>query len=65
MSHLGYFYKLKMDKLKENTGENRDKRFKLNFITGTLVFFTVAVNIVTYLLSRRYLKSINYLPKTN
>lgn len=54
-----------MAKLTENTAENRSKKARLNFATGALIFFTIAGNIITYLMARRYLKSINYLPKTN
>lgn len=63
--NLAYFFPMKKAKLAENNGVNREKRTKLYFATYSLLIFSVAVNIVTYMMSRRYLKSINFLPQTN
>ncbi|KAL4507062.1 hypothetical protein ABPG72_001855 [Tetrahymena utriculariae] len=65
MAHIGYYYEKKMEKYKENNYENRQKRSKINFATGALVLFTIGGNIISFIMGKRYLKSINYLPKTN
>lgn len=63
IANLMYFFPMKKAKIADKTIENRDKRTKLYFATYSLSIFAVAVTAISYMMSRRYTKSINYLPK--